>query len=254
MAIALASETTGEGPHVVLVHGFTQTGHSWATVAEDLARDHRVTVVDLPGHGGSADVQADLWDGADLLAETGGRATYVGYSLGARQCLHLALAHPDVVEGLVVLGGTAGIDDPTARAERRAADEELAEEIEEDGVDDFLERWLAMPLFAGLPETERSGGALAARQANPAHGLATSLRLTGTGTQDPPLWDRLGEVLAPTLVLAGEHDLKFAELGRRLAEGIPDARFAPVPDAGHAAHLERPAAFVAVLRAWLPGG
>ncbi len=247
----LAAVRRGAGRRLVLVHGFTQTHASWTGVAEDLATDHEVVAVDLPGHGGSGALRADLWRSADLVGEAGGAATYVGYSLGARTCLHLALRRPDLVERLVLLGGTAGIDDTAARDERRRADDDLASSIERDGVDAFLDRWLALPLFAGLPAEQRSGAAFDERRANTAAGLAASLRDAGTGTQ-APLWDRLGELRAPVLVLAGSRDEKFTTLGRRLAAGVgPGSRFEAVPGAGHAAHLERPAAFVTILRAWL---
>jgi 2-succinyl-6-hydroxy-2,4-cyclohexadiene-1-carboxylate synthase len=246
--VRLASRSSGRGPRLVLLHGFTQTGASWRAVAADLAADHDVVCVDAPGHGGSAAVEADLAESAGLLGDAGGRATYVGYSMGGRVALHLALARPDLVERLVLLGATAGIDDPAERAARRAADEVLAAAIERDGVEPFLARWLAQPLFAGLPDDPDER---AARATNTAGGLAASLRRAGTGTQEP-LWPRLGELAMPVLVAAGERDAKFAAVGRRLAAAIgPHATFAVVPGAGHAAHLERPAAFVKVLRAWL---
>jgi 2-succinyl-6-hydroxy-2,4-cyclohexadiene-1-carboxylate synthase len=243
----------GSGPRVVLVHGFTQTGRSWDRIAADLARDHEVVRVDAPGHGGSAAVRADLWEGASLLAEAGGPAVYVGYSMGGRLVLHLVLRHPDVVSGLAVLGATGGLDEAAERAARRASDEVLAEELERDGVEAFLDRWLAQPLFAGVPPdpVER-----AARSTNTVAGLASSLRLAGTGTQDPPLWSRLAELrdrAVPALLLAGERDAKFTALARRLAVDIgPTATWASIPGAGHAAHLEQPEAFLAAVRAWLP--
>ena len=109
----LHAERSGAGaPRLVLVHGFTQTGRSWSTIAADLARDHEVVLVDAPGHGGSGAVDADLPAGAALLGQAGGRGVYVGYSMGGRLALHLALAEPALVDGLVLLGATAGIDDP----------------------------------------------------------------------------------------------------------------------------------------------
>jgi len=102
---------------VVFVHGFTQTGESWRTVAEQVAgAGHEVVLVDLPGHGASGNVRADLRRAADLLAATAGQATYVGYSLGGRVCLHLAIMYPHIVERLVLLGATPGIDDDDERA------------------------------------------------------------------------------------------------------------------------------------------
>jgi len=231
---------------VVLLHGFTQTGVSWRPVLDalrPLLPGVEVVAPDLAGHG-AAD---PALDGSDLAASAAavaarcGRALYVGYSMGGRTALRLALDHPGAVAGLVLLGATAGIDDPAARAERRAADGALAARIEDGGVAAFLDRWLALPLFDGL---EPAADDLAARRANRPEGLAASLRHAGTATMDPPWWDRLGGITAPTTVAAGERDVKFRALGERLAAGLGGpARLAVLAGCGHAAHLQDPAAF-----------
>ena len=241
-------EQSGTGPRLVLVHGFTQTGRSWGPIASNLGRDHEVVAVDAPGHGGSAAVRVGLVDGAHLLGAVGGRATYVGYSMGGRLALHLTLAEPALVERLVLIGAAAGIEDPGERAARRAADEDLAADLERFGLDAFLDRWLAGPLFTTLPDDQADR---AERLRNTPAALASSLRLAGTGTQDP-LWDRLPEIGAPVLLLAGELDAKFRAVAERMARAIgANAQTAIVPAAGHAAHLEHPAAFLAILRRWL---
>ncbi|HWC10268.1 MAG TPA: alpha/beta fold hydrolase, partial [Acidimicrobiales bacterium] len=131
---------------------------------------------------------------------------------------------------------------------RWAADDELAAAIERDGTDAFLERWLASPLFAGLRPAPAD---LAARRANPPEGLAAALRLLGTGVQQP-LWDRLGDLRVPVLLLAGAEDAKFTALARRMAEAVgAGAEVALVPGAGHAAHLERPDEAAAVIERFL---
>jgi 2-succinyl-6-hydroxy-2,4-cyclohexadiene-1-carboxylate synthase len=176
----------------------------------------------------------------------GGAGTYVGYSLGGRLCLRLALDRPDLVEGLVLVGASPGIADPVARAERRAADEALAEQVERDGVAAFLDRWLAGPLFAGLPE---AAAGRAERLANSPGGLAYALRRLGTGVQEP-LWDRLAGLRPPALLVAGEQDAKFCAIARQMAAAIgPSARVAVVPGAGHAVQLERPAELAALIEA-----
>jgi 2-succinyl-6-hydroxy-2,4-cyclohexadiene-1-carboxylate synthase len=238
----------GPGPvparPVVLVHGFTQTLAAWGPVAARLARRWQVVRVDLPGHGGSGGARVGFEEAAGLVGEAGGAGVYCGYSLGGRLCLRLALDRPELVQGLVLVGASPGIADPEGRAERRAADEALARRVEREGVAAFLDRWLAGPLFATLP-AEAAGRA--DRLANTPEGLAYALRRLGTGAQEP-LWDRLGGLGPPTLLVAGDRDPKFAALAGRMAAAIgPQARVALVEGAGHAVHLERPAELAALI-------
>ncbi|CAN5506748.1 2-succinyl-6-hydroxy-2,4-cyclohexadiene-1-carboxylate synthase [soil metagenome] len=247
----LHTETHGAagGRRLVLLHGFTQTSVSWAPVVDALAGDPEVVTVDLPGHGRSGAVHLDLAATAAAVAEVGGSATYVGYSMGGRVALRLALDRPDLVRRLVLIGATAGIDDAAGRAARRAADAERAQAIERQGAAAFLEGWLTQPLFAGLhPRPED----LAARRANTAEGLASSLRLSGTGAMDPSWWTELphlGRRGTSVAVGAGEREQKFTALGRRLVDDIgPTASLELVPGTGHACHLEDPTAVAALLR------
>src|SRR6202011_6209711 len=83
-------------------------------------------------------------------------ACYVGYSMGGRLSLHLALERPDLVERLVLVGATAGLASPADRAARRAADEALAGRLAAEGVEAFVDWWLAQPLFAHL-QAEAAG-------------------------------------------------------------------------------------------------
>jgi 2-succinyl-6-hydroxy-2,4-cyclohexadiene-1-carboxylate synthase len=238
----------GPGELLVLVHGFTQTQAAWEPVAARLRDRWRLVRVDLPGHGGSAGVRAGFAEAAALLGECGGRAAYVGYSLGGRLCLRLALDRPELVRALVLLGASPGIADPAARAERRAADEALAAGIEHDGVAAFLDRWLAGPLVATHPPP-RAG--LPDRLANTPAGLASALRLLGAGAQ-APLWDRLAGLRCPTLLVAGALDGKFAAIAAEMAAAIgPAAQRALVPGAGHAVHLERPAELATLVEGFL---
>jgi 2-succinyl-6-hydroxy-2,4-cyclohexadiene-1-carboxylate synthase len=234
----------------VLAHGFTQTARSWGEFERLLRQrvpDATTIAVDLPGHGDAPPPpDSDLWISADRLVHAGGPGTYIGYSMGGRVALHAALAHPAEVRALVLIGATAGIEDPAERTSRLAADEALAARIEAIGVEAFVDEWLSNPLFEGLTV---DSALREDRLRNTSAGLAASLRATGTGTQSP-LWDRLGEIDVPVLVLAGEYDAKFRALGERLASMIPEATFEVIADAGHSVHLEQPAATADAVAEW----
>jgi 2-succinyl-6-hydroxy-2,4-cyclohexadiene-1-carboxylate synthase len=246
--MSLHGEFDGAGSRLVLLHGFGQTCRCWGPVAPALAADHEVVRLDAPGHGASAAVSADLPTTGRLVAEAGGPAVYVGYSMGARMALHVATEAPDVVRGLVLIGGTPGIEDPDERAERRRRDTALAQRIRREGIDWFVDWWLARPMFAGLtPETRFDDE----RRRNSPEGLATSLELAGTGAQ-APLWGALASIETPVLVVAGEHDERYAGIADRTADAIGgNATNALVAGAGHSAHLEQSDRFLAALARWL---
>lgn len=236
-------------PHrIVLLHGFTQGGAIWVPTMESITTRAPIDAPDLPGHGSATDVTSDLRATAEEILRHYGRGAYVGYSMGGRVALHIALAHPDLVSHLVLCSTTAGLDDPVERAQRRASDESLAMHIRSVGVDTFLSEWRAQPMFASLAVTTHDAEV---RAANTAEGLARSLESSGTGTQDP-MWDRLHTLPMPVLVVTGERDDKFTAIGRRLTDSIGDnARHVEIPGSGHAAPFERPTEFASLLSAFL---
>lgn len=254
----------GAGRPLLLLHGFTGSAATWAPHLRAFRSSHRTIAVDLLGHGRS-DVPLDPRrhavpaQAADLAALLGRLdatpADVVGYSMGARVALQLVLDHPVAVRRLVLESPSAGIADPAERARRRASDDELAARIERDGVPAFVERWEALPIFAShatLPPAARRR-LRRQRLANDAAGLAASLRGAGQGAMEP-LHERLGEVRAPTLVVAGRLDQAGTERAAAVAGAIRDARLAIVDGAGHAPHLEQPAAFRRIVVSFLAGG
>ena len=250
---ALNTKSWGVGPALTIAHGFTQNAGCWGTFGDLLGLQHQVCAVDLPGHGGSTHVQADLNEAGRLLGEARGASDYLGYSLGGRVALHLALSRPDLVRRLVLVGATGGIADGDARSARRITDDSMADELDAGmTLSDFLDRWLSGPLFSTMPV---EASFVEARRRNTTAGLASSLRNCGTGTQEP-LWDRLGSLQMPVLVIAGVLDVRFTELGRRLVAGIDPlhsgrAYLALVPGAGHACHLEQPELTARLVSAFL---
>jgi len=218
-----------------------------------VAEVHESIAIDLPGHGGSSEVRADLNQSALLIADRldqlhlGSPATVIGYSLGGRTALHQTLVRPELVHRLVLIGASGGIDDPSEREQRRLSDEALADHLEEVGLERFLDEWLAQPLFSHLTDDQSQR---TYRSQNSVAGLCSSLRLCGTGTQKP-LWERLSALTMPTLVLAGSNDAKFCEIGKRLAHSIgSNATFKTIADTGHSPHLERPTETLRAISSW----
>ena len=233
----LASSTVGAGERVALLHGFTQTKESWFHLASNLSSKFEIIAIDLPNHGDSIDISFNLETGAHAIVEIADVATYIGYSLGARFCLTAALAHREKVKRLVLISGTAGIEDKVDRQTRIATDEDLANHIEQIGVPQFITEWLAQPMFAGL-SGQNSQREL--RLGNTAIGLSSSLRLCGAGKQQPS-WSRLSELEMPVLVIAGADDSKFVAVAKRLVDGIGDnAQLRIIAHSGHSPHLEQP--------------
>ena len=254
-------EREGSGPTLLLLHGFTGSTITWSTLRETLRDRFELLIVDLPGHGRSSapadSARYDLRRVADDLvrvldAVDVARTAVLGYSMGARTSLQLALAHPERVSALILESGSPGIVDPTERAARVTADEALATSIERDGIGAFVDRWEKLPLWASQDKVRPVARARlhAERLAQRPQGLANSLRGAGAGVA-PPVTDRLGTITPPVLLVAGALDAKYVALGQMMRERLPDARLEVVADAGHAVHLERPEAFAALVGAFL---
>lgn len=236
-----------DAPALVLLHGFTNSGASWQPVISGLDQRYRAIAPDIRGHASASqsdpiDLPAVLADIRRLDAE---RFTLLGYSQGGRIALHAALALPERIERLLLIGASPGLDDEAERCERRLADERLAERIESLSIEQFADEWALTPVLGGV-SAEIAAAQRADRLRSTPHGLAAALRGLGTGAL-PSLWERLGELRMPVTLIAGERDTKFTALARRMAAQIPDATVAIVPGAGHAVHLERPDAVAAIL-------
>jgi 2-succinyl-6-hydroxy-2,4-cyclohexadiene-1-carboxylate synthase len=228
---------------VVLLHGFAGTGRAWDPVVERLDGERYTALApDLRGHGATGDARPISFDACvdDILVAAPPRFALCGYSLGGRLALHVGLAAPERVERLVLVATTAGIADPGERAARRASDERLAAFAESATIEAFADRWTAQPLFAGTPpDAARLWREDLVR--NDPRALAAVLRGLGTGAM-APVWDRLGELTMPSVVMAGARDAKYVELASALLAALPRAELVVVPDAGHGLPREAPEA------------
>lgn len=243
----------GEERPLLLLHGFTGSSRNWEPLLPYLAPHRQVITLDLLGHGRTPAppranrysmelVAADIIDLLDQLAIE--QTDLMGYSMGGRLALYLAVQAPQRIRSLILESASPGLKDKDDQLARRQQDNALAGRIEKEGLEAFVDYWESLPLWAsqaGLSAEIRDELRQQRLQNDPV-GLAHSLRGLGTGAQASQ-WGRLHRLPMPVLLLAGELDEKFVAINQEMAALIPKAQLAIVPGAGHAIHLERPLIF-----------
>lgn len=246
-------------PTLVLLHGFTGSAASWGTIWDDFAQSGmRIVALDMLGHGQSdapddpqrycmEHCQSDIIGVLQTLGIKQGEAILLGYSMGGRIALYCAFS--GYFHALILESASPGLANPVERGKRRVHDRALADHIEREGIEAFVNEWEELPLFASqhnLP-VEHWDAQHAQRLNNRTYGLANSLRGIGTGVQ-PPLHQRLATLTIPVLLIAGKLDRKFCTIGQYMAQRLPQAQLQMVPNAGHAVHLEQPELFVKLVQ------
>lgn len=247
-------EQHGAGPDLVLLHGFTGSVQNWRrTHIEALEARFRITVIDILGHGRSASppdpsryhmdaVSGDVLAICDALKIE--QFHLLGYSMGGRLALYTAVHHSHRLHSLILESNSPGLATAAEREARQTRDNELADWIEANGIEAFVDRWEKLALWDSqkqLPQ-EVLDALRQQRLQNNVQGLANSLRGMGTGVQ-PSLWDKLPTLTLPVLQIVGQLDQKFVGINEQMAALLPNTRLEIMPQAGHTVHLERPLYF-----------
>jgi 3-oxoadipate enol-lactonase len=256
--MALYHEVAGAGPAIVFIHEGIADSRMWDPQWASFAARYRLVRCDLAGFGRTplgTEPVAHARDVLALLDDLGiSSAAVVGASLGGRLALELALARPDLVQALVLEdAGIPGVDwSDDVRAGWEAEDDAVARGDLEAATEANLRLWIDGPRRApaDVDPVFRATVATMVRRA---------LELQAPHWEEldeeplvPDVAERLGEVRAPTLALAGEEDVwDMQELARRFAREIPGARHATIAAAAHMPNLEQPAAFDAVVLPFL---
>jgi 2-succinyl-6-hydroxy-2,4-cyclohexadiene-1-carboxylate synthase len=246
---------------LLLLHGFTGSARSWDDLVATLGPRFRGLAVDLVGHGPGPQpgdlaayaMQACVQDVLAALDREGvSRTAALGYSMGGRVALHLALAAPERITALVLESASPGLVDAAERAARVASDEALADAIERDGLPAFVASWERLPLLALGPHVPADVRTRlrAERLNHDPRGLANSLRGMGAG-RPPAVWHRLAELRMPVLLVVGARDRRYRQIGERMLRALPDARLEVVAEAGHTVHLDQPDRFADLVGAFV---
>lgn len=240
---------------LVLLHGFAQTPASWLETIAELPADLKTAAPELPGHGetalslGAPAPELARSVAVEAVRSAGPPAVVWGYSQGVRIAFDLALAEPSLVSALVLESGQPGIADPLARADRRSRDEALARGLEKGTIEDFVALWERLPAL-GNPSREQIEAQREDRLRHDPKALAAVLRGLGQSAYEP-MWDRLGEITVPVLLITGERDAVYGAHAERMRELLPDARHVRIPEAGHSVHVPYPAPAAAAVRDFL---
>ncbi|MBS0472860.1 MAG: alpha/beta fold hydrolase [Proteobacteria bacterium] len=236
-------ETHGEGPVILLTHGYSATSQMWAGQVAPLSKAHKLVLWDMRGHGQS-DYPADqaeyseektVADMAALLNAVGAQQAIVGgLSLGGYMSLAFYATHPERVKALLIIDTGPGYKKDDAREGWNQNALRTAERYERDGL--------------GL----LGGGSAERRTAR--HRDATGLARAGRGMltqKNARVINTLPEIKVPSLVVVGEKDTPFLAASDYMAAKIPGAERAVIQNAGHAANIDNPEAFNAAVNGFL---
>jgi pimeloyl-ACP methyl ester carboxylesterase len=245
--IGLSYEVSGQGPAVLLAHGYSSTGRAWADQHRALADRYRLITWDMRGHGetesptdpGQYSHALTVADMRGLLQHLGvERAVIGGLSLGGTMALAFHARHPEMVRALVICDSGPGYRNADARAEWNRRAQARAADLEARGLEAL------------------AGGSRDMREAVQRHrspqGLAHAARGMLTQT-DAAIIDSLPTIRVPTLVIVGDQDTPFIAPCEYMAKKIPGARLEVIAGAGHSSNLDQPEAFNRVLRSFLDG-
>ncbi|OLP19190.1 2-succinyl-6-hydroxy-2,4-cyclohexadiene-1-carboxylate synthase [Leptolyngbya sp. 'hensonii'] len=236
-----------DSPPLLLLHGFLGSSREFEPLLPHLTPEFYCIRVDLPGHGQTCwfedySMQRIARAIVQLLCDRQiNQTALLGYSMGGRLALYLALNFPEQFPTGVIESASPGLQTAAEQQARLQQDLVLADWLEAD-FPQFLAEWYAQPLFASLKRHPSFPQVLEQRLQNHPSELAKSLRGMSLGRQ-PNLWPQLAAHPHPLLLVVGEYDRKFVALNQAMADLAPMTQLAIVPHSGHAVHVEQPTAF-----------
>jgi 2-succinyl-6-hydroxy-2,4-cyclohexadiene-1-carboxylate synthase len=229
----------------------------FAPLLTQLSTQFHCIGVDLPGHGQTIATDDDIPGTAQCLVELlesllGDRPCgLVGYSLGGRIALYLALHYPHRWTKVVLESASAGLASPVARQARQKQDLAIARQLRQPDLDwaEFIKQWYQQTVFQGLSNHPNFSELITQRLQNRPLALAKSLENTGLGSQ-PYLGDMLITNQIPLLFLAGEEDDKFVKINQELAASCPTAELWIVSNCSHNIHYQQPQQWIQGVQRW----
>lgn len=261
--VTYSLEGNANHPAILFLHGFMGAHDQFKQVTANLSKQFYCVAIDLLGHGQThfkdQDIDQEHYYRIEATANIViefldflrlNNSFLVGYSMGGRLALYLAIHFPKYFQKVVLESASAGLRTATERGDRLAKDRGLAIELENSDLTLFLERWYQQPIFANMRSHPDFPQMLKQRLNNSPAGLAKCLRNLSTGIQ-PSLWGNLSEITIPLLLLAGELDFKFVQINQQMEQLCKYAKLVVIPNCSHNIHFENPDLFVKQIQIFL---
>lgn len=242
-------------PPLLLLHGFLGSGEDFAPLVGQLDAVYYALALDLPGHGRTSLAPNDpAWsvEGCAeailrwLDATAIERPHLLGYSMGGRIAVRLAVEAPSRFAAIVVESASPGLESDDERAQRRQRDAERAARLRRERLERFVDDWYGQPLFASLRARSDYAALRGRRLRQDPDGLARALEQMGVGSQEP-LWARLATLPRPLHFAVGAEDPKYRAIAARVASLGPHLRVRVFAGAGHNVHVEQEQSFAEYL-------
>jgi 2-succinyl-6-hydroxy-2,4-cyclohexadiene-1-carboxylate synthase len=228
-------------PNLLLLHGFMGSSTDFSPAITTLSKHFHCICVDLPGHGHTQIDNHNFVSTANqILAIAPNQCHLLGYSLGGRLALYLALNHPDRWQKVILESTSFGLATPQARTQRQQQDAAIIGKLRQPELDftAFIQNWYQQTVFTGIPQHPNFPELIASRLQNHPLALARSLETMGLG-QQPYLGELLPTNQIPLLLLAGEQDLKFVAIGQQITQLCPQAAMVILPNCSHNTHFQQ---------------
>jgi 2-succinyl-6-hydroxy-2,4-cyclohexadiene-1-carboxylate synthase len=238
---------------LICIHGFGGSGLDFEALSVQMNPRFQTIGINVPGHGGLDVCSNPLNQLANTVEQFNQEPiVLLGYSMGGRIALSIALTGRLNIAHLVLIGTTPGIPTPDLRHARIQFERDISKRLKGGSPTNFESWWRSLEPIASqsnMPEPYKSQMRQRRALNNLGH-LDQMLAILGTGSMSS-MWSDLERINVPTDLIVGEHDQKYSKIAGQMQTLIPQAHCTTVKGCGHAPHLEAPAATATSLNARL---
>ncbi len=255
--------TNPNQPLILFLHGFMGNIDEFDEAIKLLSNEFSYLTLDLPGHGKTQVLDHDEYYTMANTAEALialldklkiSQCFLVGYSMGGRLALYLTRYFPERFIKVILESASPGLATDTERVVRIKNDSQIANKlsrsVDKKDFATFLDNWYKQSIFGNIKNHPQYKSMLENRLQNDPLELVKSLHFMGTGSQSS-LWEEIGKIKIPLLLLVGEYDEKFIAVNQKMVDKCEMMQLKVIDDVGHNIHFENTLAFVKNVKEFL---